>query len=110
MSMSPTVWNRPLRWSIKSTAESSGSIIGVLPLKLAGVLMVRLVFLRWVGSCLVGDFAKMTAVEVLDGFGDFFLRVHHERPAAHDGFIDGLTAEQQHDGVISGFYGKAAAP
>jgi hypothetical protein len=60
-------------------------------------------------SSLTGDVPELTAVEVLDGFSDFFVRVHHERPTAHDWFMDGLTAEQQHDGVIGGFDGKAAA-
>lgn len=35
--MSPTVWNRPLWWSISSMAVSAGSMAGRLPLKLAGV-------------------------------------------------------------------------
>jgi len=34
----------------------------------------------------MGDVPELTAVEVLDGFGAFFLRVPHQRPAAHDGF------------------------
>ena len=39
MGMSPTVWNRPLWWSMSSMAASSGSITGRWPLKLAGVVM-----------------------------------------------------------------------
>lgn len=49
----------------------------------------------------MGEAPELTAVEVLDGFGNFFLRVHHERPAAHDGFMDGLTAEQTASSVAS---------
>jgi hypothetical protein len=30
----------------------------------------------------MGHVPELTPVEVLDGFGDFILRVHYERPAA----------------------------
>ncbi|MCY1209783.1 hypothetical protein D9M72_214470 [compost metagenome] len=39
MGMSPTVWNRPLWWSISSMTASSGSMTGRWPLKLAGADM-----------------------------------------------------------------------
>src|SRR5688572_2923228 len=37
--MSPTVWNRPLWWSMRSMTALLGSMIGLAPLKFAGVLM-----------------------------------------------------------------------
>jgi hypothetical protein len=76
---------------------------------LSSKLEIQIILLWWVGYCLMGGVPELTAVEVLDGFGDFFLRVHHERPAARDGFMDRLTAEHQHDGVIGGCDRKAGA-
>ncbi|MNJ71521.1 hypothetical protein D3C81_1235430 [compost metagenome] len=37
--ISPTVWNRPLWWSISSMATLDGSMTGLWLLKLAGVLI-----------------------------------------------------------------------
>ncbi|MNN15012.1 hypothetical protein D3C81_1281070 [compost metagenome] len=104
MGMSPTVWNRPLWWSISSMAVSAGSIAGRLPLKFAGWLMVLLLVRRAccgtipaaIGAAGGGSgrgWYKAAVVEVAHGLLDFLLGIHHEWAVAHYGFVDRFSGQ-----------------